>query len=258
LAYKAPFCLFSLDCPAVKHIITIAFGWGQKVREKEKEKGMREKTHLFRSIVLMNMLAFLLFIVSKPAIAASTTPVVDGHIVDGLDYPKDGIPDKIATNLVQVLDVEKPTKPFECRGIIEFSIPGIPAPVAEAKLKLNVFDSHGPYPFIIDVFTYTGNGVLSLDDFNAGTLFTSFEYSAESSVTLDVTAFISNLYTSGDDFAGFNFQFAVPSTITLNGPFVAFNSLNYPPASNLTITPVPEPATLFLLGLGAVMLRRKR
>jgi hypothetical protein len=52
----ATFCLFFLDCLAVKHIIKIAFDWGQKAREKE--KGMREKPRL-KSIVICAMTLFL-------------------------------------------------------------------------------------------------------------------------------------------------------------------------------------------------------
>src|SRR5262249_18094525 len=60
-------------------------------------------------------------------------------------------------------------------------------------------------------------------------------YSGEQTVTLDVTSFISSAVAAGDAFAGFNFQFAVPSSITLNGPYVAFRSLEFPPAASLRV-----------------------
>ena len=69
-------CLFFLDCPAVKRIIKIAFDWGQKAREKE--EGMREKTHL-KSIVIC---AMTLFLSSACALAGTW---------ETLDYP--GSPD---------------------------------------------------------------------------------------------------------------------------------------------------------------------
>jgi len=81
--------------------------------------------------------------------------------------------------------------------------------------------------------------LLSLDDFSAGSLFASFEYSGEATITLDVTPFIQGLVSSKHDFAGFNFQFAVPTAIPMNGPFVAFNSLEYPLAANLIIITCP-------------------
>jgi hypothetical protein len=123
----------------------------------------------------------------------------------------------------------------------------------------------GPYPFTIDVFTYSGDGVLSLGDFNAGSLFTSFAYSGESVVTLDVSSFIGSLYTSGDDYAGFNFQFAVPTTIPLNGPYVSFGSLEHGTAAKLMITPtvepIPAPGAIVLTSIGVGLVgwvRRRR
>ena len=172
-------------------------------------------------------------------------PVVDGVVRDGLDSPKDGIADVIMANVVvQVLDVERDIMPFEDRGILEFDLSTLSGPITSATLDLNVFSSNGPYPFNVDVFTYTGDGILSLNDFNVGTLFHTFGYSGEKTVQLDATPFIKTIVSSGDQYAGFNLQFAEPSTIPMNGPFVAFNSLEYPPAATLTILAVPEFTTI--------------
>jgi hypothetical protein len=169
--------------------------------------------------------------------AISIDPIEDGTIRDGLHSPKDGVPDNIMANVVvQILDVKRPELPFEDRGIIEFSILSLTERISKAELVLNVFSSMGPFPFTVDVFTYKGDGILTLDDFNKGSLFNSFEYSGESTITLDVSSFIKDLAGMGDNFAGFNFQFAVPSTIPMNGPFVAFNSLEFPPAAVLIVT----------------------
>jgi len=163
-------------------------------------------------------------------------PVVDGVVRDGLHSPKDGIADVIMANsVVQVLDVERDSLPFEDRGILEFDVSTLSGPITSATLDLSVFSSNGPYPFKVDVFTYTGDGILSLNDFNSGTLFHTFEYSGDETVQLDVTPFIKSIVSSGDQYAGFNLQFAEPSTIPMNGPFVAFNSLEFPPAATLTI-----------------------
>lgn len=203
---------------------------------------------------------------NEPLIAAPTMPTVDGFVRDGLGSPKDGVPDDvIAGTTVQALDNLGVSFPFEDRGIIEFELPSLSGPLTGADLVLPVFSAMGPYPFTIDVFTYTGDGVLSLSDFNAGSLYTSFAYSGESVVTLDVTSFIGGLYTSGDDYAGFNFQFAVPSTIALNGPYVSFGSLEHGPAAYLAITPtvepIPAPGAVLLTSIGAGFvgwLRRRR
>ena len=98
-----------------------------------------------------------------------------------------------------------------------------------------MFASNGPFPFTVDVFGYTGDGVLTLSDWFQGSLLTSFSYSGEQTVTLDVTSFINSRVAAGDAFVGFNFQFAVPSNINLNGPTIAIGSLEFPPAASLRI-----------------------
>jgi hypothetical protein len=189
-------------------------------------KVLTRVTHVLISLALLALPAMA----SGIATAAVITPTVDGTVRDGLDSPKDGTPDAVLENsIVQALDVPQ----FEDRGIIEFDISSLSPSIQRVELTLTIFGSNGPFPFTIDVFTYAGNGILSLSDFNAGALFTSFEYSGQTTVTLDVTKFIKGLTTSGSMFAGFNFQFAVPSSITLNGPFVAFNSLEFLPAAQL-------------------------
>lgn len=219
------------------------------------------KRRPLRGIIFLSVLTFLMLAANEPVIAAPTLPTVDGSIRDGLHSPKDGVPDDLSAGTgVQVLDVDRPSLPFEDRGIIEFELPVLSQPLTGAELVLNA-SGMGPYPFTIDVFTYVGDGLLLLNDFNAGSLFTSFAYSGEPVVTLDVTSFIETLYTSGDDYAGFNFQFAVPSTIPMNGPYVVFSSLEHPPAAYLTITTIPAPGAVVLTSIGVGLIgwvRRRR
>lgn len=233
------------------------------ISEKNKRKeGVMMKRRTLRGILFLSVLTFLILAVNEPVFAVITLPTVDATIRDGYDFPKDGVPDNIISGvIIQVLDVPL----FEDRSIIEFYLPSLSQPITNAQLTLNVFGSMGPYPFTVDVFTYAGDGLLLLSDFDAGSLFTSFAYSGEPVVNLDVTSFIDSLYTSGDNYAGFNLQFAIPSTITLNGPYVAFGSLEFPPTSTLTITstsaPIPAPGAIVLgsIGVGLVgWLRRRR
>lgn len=226
------------------------------------------KRRPLRRIILLSVLAVLILAPNEPVFGASTLPIADGSVRDGLHSPKDGVPDNvIGGSIVSVLDVERPSLPFESRGIIEFGLPDLLSqPVADAELVLSVFGTMGPFPFTVDVFTYTGDGLLSLGDFNAGSLFTSFAYSGEPVVTLPVTSFIETLYASGDDFAGFNFQFAVPTSIPINGPYVSFGSLEHGSPAILTVTPIlapdviPAPGALLLgsIGAGVVSWLRRR
>jgi hypothetical protein len=144
------------------------------------------------------------------ALITNIPPSVDATIVDGWRGPKDGVPDDMITNLgISVGDHPQ----FEYRGIIEFDISSLSQPVGLATLHLPVHGSMGPFPFGIDVFVYTGDGAITLSDFSAGSLFTSFDYAGGLSVTLNVTPAINALIMSGARAAGFNFQFAVPSPI---------------------------------------------
>jgi hypothetical protein len=188
--------------------------------------------------------------------AITLFPAFDGDVSDGgAGAIKDGNPDRIDwVTTVQTMNV--PSQ--EDRGIIEFDISALPTNLSPLTLNLHVFAKNGPFPFTIDVYTYAGDGSLSLGDFNAGSFFKSFEYSGASSVTIDVTSCIEDLQSSGSVFAGFNFRFAVPSTIAMNGPFVAFTSFENGGAA--TISDVPEPGALTLLAavLGGIVWRNGR
>ena len=186
-----------------------------------------------RIFIMLLLVSVLTTETSKQAGAHKITPTVDGIIRDGLEGPKDGVADSvIGGSVVQTLD--GPT--FEDRGIIEFDILSLPDPAPGALLNLSVFGSVGPFPFTVDVFTYTGDGLLTLGDFNSGSLFTSFSYSGGSVVILDLTTLD---LASLRDIAGFRFEFADPSTIPRGGPFVAFNSLQIPPAAILLTAEIP-------------------
>jgi hypothetical protein len=153
----------------------------------------------------------------------SRGPKADGSVRDGITV--------IDNSIVQAPHVPG----FEDRGIMEFDLRGIAGPVLKATLVLPVFAGTGPYPFRIDVYGYRGNGRLDVDDWARGSLITSFQYAGESVVRLDVTEKVRGMHSTGANYAAFVLRFAVPSDISLNGPFVAFRSLEYPPAAKLKV-----------------------
>ena len=178
------------------------------------------------------------------------SPAVDGSV---RGYPDIDI-HVLENSVVEVLS----TPLMGSRGIIEFSLADTSEPAETATLELQVFSSVGPYPFTIDAYAYAGDGALTLDDWNLGTKFASFEYTAQRHVSLDVKAVLREALLHHDQFLGFNLRFAVPSTIKYNAPFVGFNSLEYPPAPQLRIDqppPVPEPPRAGLLLTGLLALR---
>ena len=162
----------------------------------------------------------------------SIAPTVDGIIQESFAGAKDGIPDDVIDgSVVQVLHGPN----FQDRGFVEFDISRLSQPVSRADLELPVYAANGPFPFTINVLVYAGDGSLTLSDFSAGAPVTSFSYAGGSYETLDVTSAINSLIASGASFAGFKFQIDVPSTVALNGPFVAFNSLEFGPAASLVV-----------------------
>ena len=199
--------------------------------------------------------------------AATVVPTVEGSVRDADVYGmKDGTADSVLDgSVVQILNAPS----LEDRGIIEFSLFGLSAPtISSAQLVLPVFESNGPFPYGINVYTYAGDGNLTLSDWAVGSLFTSLTFSGTAeAVALDVTSFVSRALAQDYSYAGFNFRFAVPSSIEDNGPYLAFGSFDCTPCASLSITEVPEPGvvTLMLLGAslrigysGRVCLRRRR
>lgn len=158
-------------------------------------------------------------------------PSVEGTIEEYLLGNNDGLPDQLIPGTVQVHYGPY----FQHRGILEFDISSLSQPVSRADLELPVYESTGPYPLTINVMVYVGDGSLRLSDYLGGTPVSSFSYAGGPHQTLDVTAAVNSLVEAGASFAGFVFRIDVPSPIELNGPFVAFRSVAFPPATSLVI-----------------------
>lgn len=213
---------------------------------------------LRRFLVLTAILAATAAGIGAPA---PLSAVVDGTARDGAEALKDGNADwLIPTGSLQLQNINVPVSPFvplEDRPIIEFDLSTVTAPVGGAILTMPVAVQRGPYPFSVQVYGYSGDGVLGLGDFRAGTLLTTVEYPGSGSLTVDVTTFIEQLRIDRAGFAGFELRIGANATAPGGGPYLALNSRSVPPAAQLAVVPaVPAlpGAVLLVFGLGLAAL----
>jgi hypothetical protein len=129
-------------------------------------------------------------------------------------------------------------------------------PLTTLDLSFGNLDYPEPPDGIIDVFVYVGDGIITTDDFYAGgsTPFTSFvgendpEY-GYGYISIDVTSAVQDILTASEQFIGFRLSTETDDRFDLG------SSIGVP---DPVMTVVPEPGTVFLLGLGGLVLIRKR
>lgn len=155
------------------------------------------------------------------------------------------------------------------RGIIEFDVSGVSSPVTASFLRLYRNASEGPFPFQVDVFSYPGDGTLTVADYNAGSLVSSFSYNNEAAVDIDLTAAARQAVSDSYDYLGLNLRMSLPYPEGEALSYISFGSLEYPLAGALPAElhvatsdnpTVPEPATILLLsfGLAGRFLRKRQ
>ncbi len=167
-------------------------------------------------------------------------------------------------SIVLVLDALSVAKysSYENRSFLEFDVSGLSESIPYCTLDLSYgkfFDGAHyipPSESIIDVFAYTGNGVIAVDDFSAGGLqpFTSFIGENNPGIgygyiSIDVTSIIQEAIAIEQQFVGFRLSTETEATFDLGWGIGV-------PDPVLTI--IPEPATVLLLGLGGLTLRKRR
>jgi len=181
----------------------------------------------------------LLYCIGTQAVASSNIiellPLSDGFIQD---VGPDGIPDGVEEDLGVTTTLNPLT---ENRGIIEFDLESIsPGDIKNAILKVvpgGVSRPPGTISLAVQLFGFSGDGVIQLDDFDIGSFITGFDVPVnpfvENPIFLNVTDFLRN---QGQlNFIGFNLR----REPTSPSGSVTFGSLEVGSPATLTIEIVP-------------------
>jgi hypothetical protein len=117
--------------------------------------------------------------------------------------------------LLTFLAIKRTSTPLDDRTVAEFPLASVPAG-ASCSLVLGLSDlDPGPPPGTIDVYWYVGDGVVTEQEFFAGSLTTSFQYDGVGVVSVDVSAAVAQAIAQNANFVGFRL-----STVTADRYFL--------------------------------------
>ena len=160
-------------------------------------------------------------------------PVVDGWIID--QSPFDGVGEGVVSDQFNTVFLNAGVA--EARAAMEFDLSRInPHRIESATLQITSFGTGvlpGTTTIPVQVMGYTGDGVIGIDDFSAGSLVTVFDSFATPDrvpINIDVTEFLQNVHPS-EHIVGFNLR------TTVHGTQINYGSLEQetPPALIITL-----------------------
>ena len=215
----------------------------------------------------MSKLAALLMVLATAAASAANVKASD---MRGLRQLDDG--------LVIPLDFSAIKSGTEDRTVVHFDIGSLWGDVSGSTLGIGILNLDPDFPAgTLDVYVFSGDGTVSVDEWNKGSLFHSFSgiEGDLSTLTVDISELLLKAITSGDSYLSFSLstldsdRYFLNSTIdnrtTIFGPSITFPSSHegptflYVPKAILPRTLAVLSVGLVCLGLvGIVLVRRRR
>lgn len=166
-----------------------------------------------------------------------------------------------------ILDFSAVKGATEDRTVAHFDLAGFAGPVLSASLNLSM-QNQDDFASVLDIYTFAGDGTVSLDEWNSGTLFTTLTGLLGSPVNpvVDITALLNAAIGNGDSYLSFNLRNEEDEgrfflSHVIDGVYGTGSSAG-PTFISYETAPVPLPAglPLLLVGLGCfgVLARRSR
>jgi len=190
--------------------------------------------------------------------AVTVTPSSWASIHDG---PIDGTADGFNTEpgrLAGMVSGLSPEQAYKDVVVVEYDLsPFAGEPLAQVSLDFEVqaYDLSNPQLRAFDVFSYSGDGSAELSDLAVGASYVDtvgYTIGSTGSFSIDILSEAQAIIDGAGDFLGIRIEpigSRNPASLITAAPVLNVAT---------TVSPIPEPATILVLGLGAAVLMRKK